>query len=189
MAKKSDKTKDGNKITLTQPRMLEIYHGLSEDTDNLTGVKFTHALLKNERLFKGPAKDLEDTLKPRGEKKKHYEEFVKDLHKLRMSLCKKDKDGEPILIPASKGAVNYNVPFSKTEELKKAEEKLEEKEPWKEVVVELKKAEEEYEAMMEEEKEEEYEFYKIRFDEIDNKITKKQMGIIFDLLEGAPEDQ
>lgn len=140
-----------------------------ESVKDLKGVKFAYARAKNKKLILAELELLKDITKD-------PDEFI-DYDKKRIELCKvyckKDDEGNAIIKNNKYEGLKENTEFIK--KLKELNEKF------KEVIDKRKKQAEEYQKLLDEEID--FEFYKIKLDNIPSDITGAQLEMIELILE------
>jgi hypothetical protein len=149
-------------------RLIEMHNNLSLLKDVDCELVFSHAIAKNRRRLKNELELLEDFTKPSSK----YEEYDEKRIKLAAKYAKLDDDGRPII--KDNGYI-IQKDMRSTFESEIANLELE----YEEAITEFKNKIKQYQ--LEIEKEIEFDYYMIEFDNIP-KLTPLQMEIIFDLV-------
>lgn len=140
-----------------------------EAVKDLKGVKFAYAIAKNKKLVLAELEILKDVLKDSD----NFIEYDKKRIELCEKYCTKDDKGKPVIKNRKYDGLTKNEEFTK---------KLDELgEKFKEVIDEKKKRAEEYKNLLDEEVE--FEFYKIKLENVPEDITAAQIESVDAILE------
>lgn len=139
----------------------------------LRGAKFSHALSKNKAHLESEIKYLLKGLKPT----KEYEPYEKKRTELCMKYCKKDKNGNPLIV---REAYSFDIEDRKKFDIELV--KLNEIDEYKDVVNKRDQQTKDYEKHLEDDVVN-FDFHKLSIESIPNDITVKQMDMIIEMIE------
>lgn len=152
-------------------KKVELYTFLNriKELNNLEGVKFAYAVVKNKKTIQKEVETLEEIKKP-SEKHSEYENK-------RISVCrkysKKDKEGNPVVINEC-----FDIDEAKKGDFEK-ELKLLQEEYTKEIKLQNKKIEE-FTTLLEEEAN--IDIHYINYVDLPDNITPSQLEVIYSLI-------
>jgi len=140
----------------------------------LTGAKFSYVMVKNHAKVISELKTLEESKHSPSDKLANYFELEKEVVK---KFAKKDEKGEFVFTPDGDG--NYHYTFDDRSKLEEAVKALQESMP--EAMEEQKKADEDYNKLLNEPAG--IEFFKVKVSDIPDAITVEMLASIECLIE------
>ncbi len=152
---------------MKKQKIIELYQALNS-LGNLSGVKFSYAVVRNINILKPEIEALQEVIKPSEEFTKYEQERIE----LAKEHSKKDDKGEPM-------SENNKFILEDEKKFEKEFEKLKEKN--KKVFDDRQKQIDEYITLLETESS--MELFKIDISDVPEGITTQQMNSIYELIE------